>query len=170
MISLICLLLVCHWCMKSHHDTHNQISKKDMAFTFKRNFKFDIHWDRDKIMSWYYVMILWVIQSLYFGPCENSYRTMWYKITQNFNSLRYSVLEISAVQFGACHGFRAGASVHKLFVGGVSRTRATLIMNYPIFRMLHRCIYAVWHTLSIWLPIVILYKGKLKKKHPSYVF
>ena len=38
---------------------------------------------------------------------------------QNFNSLGSLVLEISAFQYEACHGFRAGASVHKLFVGGV---------------------------------------------------
>ena len=38
---------------------------------------------------------------------------------QNFNSLGCLVLEISAFQYEACHGFRAGASVHKLFVGGV---------------------------------------------------
>ena len=29
------------------------------------------------------------------------------------------VLEISAFQYEACHRFRASASVHKLFVGGV---------------------------------------------------
>ena len=38
---------------------------------------------------------------------------------QNFNSLGCLVLEISAVQCEACHGFGAEASVHKLFVGGV---------------------------------------------------
>ena len=38
---------------------------------------------------------------------------------QNFNSLRCLVFEISAFQYEARHGFRAGASVHKLFVGGV---------------------------------------------------
>ena len=38
---------------------------------------------------------------------------------QNFNSLGCLVLEISAFQYEACHGFRAGASVHKIFVGGV---------------------------------------------------
>ena len=38
---------------------------------------------------------------------------------QNFNSLGCLVLEIAAFQYEACHGFRAGASVHKLFVGGV---------------------------------------------------
>ena len=42
---------------------------------------------------------------------------------QNFNSLGCLVLEISAFQYEACHGFRAGASVHKLFVGGVYRTK-----------------------------------------------
>ena len=44
---------------------------------------------------------------------------MWYNIMQNFNSLGCLVLEISAYQCEACHGFRAGASVHKLYVGGV---------------------------------------------------
>ena len=38
---------------------------------------------------------------------------------QNCNSLGCLALEISAFQNEACHGFRAGASVHKLFVGGV---------------------------------------------------
>ena len=38
---------------------------------------------------------------------------------QNFNSLGCLVLEISAFQYEACNGLRAGASVHKLFVGGV---------------------------------------------------
>ena len=38
---------------------------------------------------------------------------------QNFISLGCLVLETSAFQYKACHGFRAGASVHKLFVGGV---------------------------------------------------
>ena len=38
---------------------------------------------------------------------------------QNFNSLGSLVLEISTFQHEACHRFRAGASVHKLFVGGV---------------------------------------------------
>ena len=122
-VSLIRLFLVCHWCMKSYHDTHNQIWKKDTAFTFKRNFIFHLHWDRDKIMSQYYVMIWWVIYS---------YGTMWYKITQNFNSLRCSVLKISAFQFGACHGFRAGASVHILFVGGVCVIRFEWINNLEL--------------------------------------
>ena len=36
---------------------------------------------------------------------------------QNFNSLGYSVLEISVFQYEACHGFRAGGSVHKIFCG-----------------------------------------------------
>ena len=43
---------------------------------------------------------------------------------QNFISLGYLVLEISAFQYEGCHGFRAGASVHKLFVGGVYQRRA----------------------------------------------
>ena len=46
-------------------------------------------------------------------------KTIWYKILQNFNSLGSVVLEIPAFQYEACHGFRAGAGVHKLFVGGV---------------------------------------------------
>ena len=45
--------------------------------------------------------------------------TIWYRTMQTFNSLGCLVLEISAFQHEACHGFRAGASVHKLFVGGV---------------------------------------------------
>ena len=38
---------------------------------------------------------------------------------QNFNGLGCLVLELSGFQGKACDGFRAGASVHKLFVGGV---------------------------------------------------
>ena len=44
---------------------------------------------------------------------------MCYNMLQNFNSLRCLVLGISAFQYEACHGCCAGASVHKLFVGGV---------------------------------------------------
>ena len=39
-----------------------------MEFTFTRNFKVHLHWDRDEIMPWYYVMILGVTYSFYFGP------------------------------------------------------------------------------------------------------
>ena len=133
-----------------------KFEKKDMAFTFKRNFKFHIHWDRDKIVSWYYVMILWVIQSLYFGPCVYSYRTMWYKITQNFNSLRCSVLEISAVQFGACHGFRAGASVHKLFVGGVCHLAQIFPRKYISCGNTHSKI-DTGHGTHVWVPFYYKY-------------
>ena len=42
---------------------------KYMPFTFTKNSKVHIHWDPDVIMAWYYVMILWVIYSFYFGPC-----------------------------------------------------------------------------------------------------
>ena len=38
---------------------------------------------------------------------------------QNFISLGCLVLDISTFQYEACQRFRAGASVHKLFVGGV---------------------------------------------------
>ena len=38
---------------------------------------------------------------------------------QNFNRLGFVVLEIPAFQYEAYHRFRAGAGVHKLFVGGV---------------------------------------------------
>ena len=41
------------------------------------------------------------------------------KIIQNFNSLRYSVLKISAFAFDGYHRFRTGAGVHNIFVGGV---------------------------------------------------
>ena len=30
-----------------------------------------LHWDRDEIMPWYYVMILGVTYSFHFGPCVN---------------------------------------------------------------------------------------------------
>ena len=61
---------------------------------------------------------------------------MWYKIIQNFNILRCLVLEISAFQYEACHGFRAGATVHKLFVGGVWHIifYKFCLMNMPAFR------------------------------------
>ena len=39
-----------------------------MDFTFAGNFKVHLHWDRDEIMPLYYVMILWVTYSFYFGP------------------------------------------------------------------------------------------------------
>ena len=42
-----------------------------MAFTLSRNFKAHLHWDRDEIMPWYYVMILGVVYSFYFGPYVN---------------------------------------------------------------------------------------------------
>ena len=40
-------------------------------------------------------------------------------IIQNFNSLRYLVLEISSFELGEYRGFCAGASVNTLFLGGV---------------------------------------------------
>ena len=59
---------------------------------------------------------------------------MWYKISQNINSLRCLVLGWSASQYKACHRFPAGTSVHKLFVGGVSLSKPmvgdTLLRNY----------------------------------------
>ena len=39
-----------------------------MEFTFTRNFNVHLHWDRHEIMPWYYVMILGVTYSFYFGP------------------------------------------------------------------------------------------------------
>ena len=51
-------------------------------------------------------------------------RNMWYKIIQNFNSLRCLVLEISSIEFDNHRGFRASAGVHKLFEGRVSRKDA----------------------------------------------
>ena len=54
--------------MKRHYDT-SKFDTKDMAFTFTRNFKIHFHWDRDEIMPRYYVMILGIIHSFYFGPC-----------------------------------------------------------------------------------------------------
>ena len=47
------------------------------------------------------------------------YRTMWYIISQNFNSLRCLVLVIPSFEFDDYRGFRASAGVHKLSVGGV---------------------------------------------------
>ena len=46
-----------------------RIKIKDMDFTFITNFKVHLYWDRDEIMPWYYVMILGVNYSFYFGPC-----------------------------------------------------------------------------------------------------
>ena len=40
-----------------------------MAFALTRHFKVHLHWDRDEIMPWYYVVILGVINSFYFEPC-----------------------------------------------------------------------------------------------------
>ena len=51
---------------------------------------------------------------------------------QNFNSLGCLVLEISAFQYEARHGFRAGASVHKLFVGGVCDFDPDIKITYAI--------------------------------------
>ena len=42
-----------------------------MAFTLTRNFKVHLHWDRDEIMPWYYVMILEVVYSFYFVSYVN---------------------------------------------------------------------------------------------------
>ena len=46
-----------------------KIKRKDMDFILTRNFKVHLHWDRDEIMPWYYVMILGVTYSFYFGQC-----------------------------------------------------------------------------------------------------
>ena len=58
---------------------------------------------------------------------------------QNFNSLGCLVLEISAFQYEACHGFRAGAGVHKLFVGGdidsVLYHVRTMFIGYPDYKV-----------------------------------
>ena len=40
-----------------------------MSFTLTRNFKGHFHGDQDKIVLWYYVMILGVIYKFYFGQC-----------------------------------------------------------------------------------------------------
>ena len=45
---------------------------------------------------------------------------MWYNIIQNFSSLRCLFLEKLSFEFDDYRGFRAGAGVHKLFVGGVT--------------------------------------------------
>ena len=42
-----------------------------MDYTFTWNLKIHLHWDRDEIMPWYYVMILGVTYSFYFGACVN---------------------------------------------------------------------------------------------------
>ena len=44
---------------------------------------------------------------------------MWYKLSQNFNSLQRLVLEISTFEFDAYYGFCAGAGVREFFVGGM---------------------------------------------------
>ena len=68
---LIRLMLVCQRYTIIHHATHNQNWKKNMAFTLTINFKVHLHWDQDEIMPWYYVMILGVVYSFYFGPYVN---------------------------------------------------------------------------------------------------
>ena len=40
-----------------------------MAFTLTKIFQVHFHWERDEIMPSYYVMILGLIYSFYFGPC-----------------------------------------------------------------------------------------------------
>ena len=40
-----------------------------MFFTLTRDFKIHFHADQDDIMPWYYVMVLGVIYSFYFGQC-----------------------------------------------------------------------------------------------------
>ena len=45
-----------------------------MAFTLRKNFKVHIHGDRDEIIPWYYVMILGVIYSFYFGQCVSLFK------------------------------------------------------------------------------------------------
>ena len=46
-----------------------KFERKDMAFTLTRNFQVHFHGDQDESMPWYYVMILGVIYSFYFGQC-----------------------------------------------------------------------------------------------------
>ena len=46
-----------------------KFERKDMAFTLTRNFKVHFHGDQGEIKPWYYVMILVVIYSFYFGQC-----------------------------------------------------------------------------------------------------
>ena len=43
-----------------------------MAFTLTRNFQVHFHWDWDEIMPSFYVMILGLIYSFYFGHMCNS--------------------------------------------------------------------------------------------------
>ena len=92
-----------------------------------------------------------------------------YKIMQNFNSLECLVLEISAFQYEACHGFRAGASVHKLVVGGVWRTPRnihtvanrlgkSIAWNAGIF-VVYIYIYDVAYTIAV---TGAKYKSKLE--------
>ena len=64
-LSLISFL--CHSCMKSPHNTHNQIWKNWYGFYLNKEPQIHYHWDRDEIMLWFYVMILWVIHSFNFG-------------------------------------------------------------------------------------------------------
>ena len=46
-----------------------QFERKDMVFTLTRDFEIHFHADQDEIMPWYYVMVLGVIYSFYFGQC-----------------------------------------------------------------------------------------------------
>ena len=47
----------------------NIFERKNMALTLIRILKIQFHRYRYEIMPWYYVMILWVFYSFYFGQC-----------------------------------------------------------------------------------------------------
>ena len=70
---------------------------------------------------------------------------------QNFNSLGCLVLEISAFQYEACHGFCAGASVHKLFVGGVYRNEVTpcTYISFCLYLLKIRTFWVIFHWYFI---------------------
>ena len=73
-----------------------KFERKDMVFTLTKKFRVHFHWDRDEIMLWYAMgifLFLFRNMLLFFQ------RAMWYKIIQNFNSLRDLVLEMLATDF-----------------------------------------------------------------------
>ena len=74
---------------------------------------------------------------------------------QNFNSLGCLVLEISAFQYEACHGFRAGASIHKLFVGGVYIYIYVYVYVYIYIAYAYAYAY-VYHHIIAWLYIHVI--------------
>ena len=145
--------------------TKSNLIKKDLAFAWTRNSKVHFHWDRDEIMPWYYVMILGVIYSFYFGPwvillydhvIQKSVKiSTAYDVW--FSRYRPSNIKLAIVS--------AGTSVHKLFVGGIDghgvdqlnvasvgcRDYHSVSPNLPLY--LHLICTWIW-VYGIWIRIL----------------